>query len=40
MMSRALGHSVSTLSLVERGLIERPEIRKKMLAFLAAYRAK
>jgi hypothetical protein len=40
MMSRALGHSVSFLSLVERGMIDRPAIRKKMKAFLAAQGAK
>ena len=37
-MSRALGHSISLLSLVERGQLDRPAIRKKMKAFVAAHR--
>jgi len=40
MMSRALGHSVSLLSLVERELIDRPAVKKRMRAFLAAQGAK
>jgi hypothetical protein len=40
MMSRALGHSVSLLSLVERELIDRPAIKKRMKDFLSAYAAK
>jgi hypothetical protein len=40
MMARALGHSVSLLSLVERDLIDRPHIKRKMRAFIAAQAAK
>jgi len=40
MMSRALGHSVSLLSLIERGQLNRPHIKKKMQAFVAAHRQK
>jgi len=40
MMSAALGHSISLLSLIERGLLVRPEIEKKMRRFIAAHAAK
>jgi DNA-binding transcriptional regulator YiaG len=38
-MSKALGHSVSTLSLLERRYISKPQIEKKMLRFLRAHEA-
>jgi hypothetical protein len=40
LMSKALGHSVSTLSLVERRHISRPQIKKKMLRLLSAHEAR
>ena len=36
LMSKALGHSVSLLSFVERGLLDRPEIEKAMRRYIAA----
>jgi hypothetical protein len=40
MLSRATGHSVSLLSLIERNQLSRPLIRKKMRDFIAAHAAK
>lgn len=38
-MSRALGHSVSFLSAIERGFIRRPEVEQRMRDWLDAHAA-
>jgi len=40
MMAAALGHSISLLSLIERQLVVRPAIEKKMRRFIAAHAGK